>query len=121
MDSDRLRTTELIVEFTLFRARVDGRLLDLSQSPWDTCRTRWTANDYSACLELAREARERDVQWIRYWSARQVKGPCGPVFDPSIFSGPELSEQQTWICKVTATSAFMRHEQDSLSVSFESS
>ena len=119
MDSDGLRGGELIVEFTLFAARISGRALDLSATPWDERRADWTSNDYSACLRLAAEARKRDVQWIRYWSARHVAGHCAAVFDPRAFSsGPELKTQQTWHCKVTSTSAFMRHDDDTIALSF---
>jgi RES domain len=120
IDSDGLRTTELIVEFSLFKAKVKGRCLDLSADPWDAHRPQWTADDYSACLTVAHEARARDVQWIRYWSARHVAGHCGAVLDSAGLVGIELKKQQTWVCKVSATSALMRHEQDSLSVLFES-
>lgn len=119
MDSDGLRTTELIAEFSLFRAKVEGRALDLSAKPWDFHRSRWTSDDYTSCLEVAAAARARGVQWIRYWSARHVEGHCGAVLDPVSLTGIELNKQQTWVCKVSATAALMRHEQDSISLSFE--
>jgi len=74
MDSEGLRDTELIAEFSLFRAKVNGSAVDLSIHPWDARRSDWTSDDYSACLALAVEARRREVQWIRYWSARDVAG-----------------------------------------------
>jgi hypothetical protein len=120
MDSDGLRTTELIAEFSLFRARVEGRALDLSADPWDVRRSEWTSDEYSACLKVAAEARARDVQWIRYWSARHVEGRCGAVLDHVSLTGIELNKQQTWVCKVSAIAALMRHEKDSLSISFDS-
>ena len=120
MDSDGLRATELIAEFSLFRAKVKGQCLDLSADPWDAHRTQWTSDDYSACLRVAHEARGRDVQWIRYWSARHVAGHCGAVLDSHALTGIELNKQQTWVCKVSASSALMRHEQDVLTIAFES-
>jgi hypothetical protein len=120
MDSDGLRTSELIAEFSLFRAKVNGSAVDLSVEPWDTRRSDWTSDDYSACLALAAEARRREVQWIRYWSARDVAGHCGAVLDPGSLKAVELNKHQTWVCKVSATSALMRHEQDSISLIFKS-
>ena len=120
MDSDGLRTSELIVEFSLFRAKVNGSAVDLSVKPWDAHRSDWMSDDYSACLELAAEARRRDVQWIRYWSVRDVESHCGAVLDPGSLKAIELNKQQTWVCKVSATAALMRHEQDSISLTFKS-
>jgi len=119
MDSEGLRNTELIAEFSLFRAKVNGSAVDLSIQPWDARRSNWTSDDYSACLALAAEARRREVQWIRYWSARDVAGHCGAVLDPGSLKAIELNKQQTWVCKVSATAALMRHEQDSISLAFK--
>lgn len=120
MDSEGLRTSELIAEFSVFRAKVQGGAVDLSIEPWDARRPDWMSDDYSACLALAAEARRRDVHWIRYWSARDVGGRCGAVLKPESLKGVELNRQQTWVCKVSATSALMRHEQDSISLTFKS-
>jgi len=120
MDSEGLRKNELIAEFSLFRAKVNGNAVDLSVEPWDAHRSDWTSEDYSACLALAAEARRRAVQWIRYWSARDVAGHCGAALDPGSLKAVELNKQQTWVCKVSATAALMRHEQDSISLLFSS-
>jgi len=69
-------------------------------------------------LAVAAEARRRNIQWIRYWSARHVEGHCGAVLDSSCLKAIELNKQQTWVCKVSATAALMRHEHDTLSISF---
>ena len=92
-----------------------GKAVDLSVEPSDARRSDWTSDDYSACLAVAAEARRREVQWIRYWSARDVAGHCGAVLDPGSLKSIELNKQQTWVCKVSATAALMRHEQDSIS------
>lgn len=118
MDSEGLRTSELIAEFSLFRAKVNGKAIDLSVEPWDIHRSDWTSDDYSTCLAVAAEARRREVQWIRYWSARDVAGHCGAVLDPSSLKSIELNKQQTWVCKVSATAALMRHEQQSIALKF---
>jgi len=119
MDSEGLRDTELIAEFSLFRAKVNGSAVDLSIHPWDARRSDLTSDDYSACLAVAAEARSREVQWIRYWSARDVAGHCGAVLDPGSLKAIELNKQQTWVCKVSAKAALMRHEQDSISLAFK--
>jgi len=118
MDSEGLRETELIAEFSLFRAKVNGNAVDLSIEPWDARRSDWTSDDYTACTVLAAEARRRDVQWIRYWSARDIAGHCGAVLDPGSLKAVELNRQQTWVCKVSAGAALMRHERDSISLTF---
>lgn len=120
MESDGLRTSELIAEFSLFRAKVNGSAVDLSVEPWDARRPDWTSDDYSACLAVAGEARRRNVQWIRYWSARDAAGHCGAVLDPHCLKAVELNKQQTWVCKVSATAALMRHEQGSITLTFKS-
>lgn len=117
-DSDGLREQHLIVELTLFVARVHGRLLDLGALPWDTQRARWRADDYADCQALAAEAHARGLQWIRYWSARDREGHCAAVLDPAALVGIDLGRQQTWVCKVTAQAVFMRHDAQSLSLRF---
>ena len=116
MDSEGLRNSELIVSFTVFPATVDGCAIDLGEPPWDARRADWTSDDYTLCQRLAAEARARGIEWIRYWSARHVSGHCGAVFEPMCLSQPQLSAQQTWHCKVTAKTAFMRHDADTISV-----
>lgn len=117
-DSAGLRAQSLIHEFTLFKASVAGHCLDLTAAPWDARRSQWTADDYSACQTVAQVARQRGVQWLRYWSARHVAGCCAAVFDVAALSGPDLASQQTWVCKVSAGSAFMRHDDAAISLVF---
>ena len=118
MDSAGLRESELLVDLTVFPADVSGRALDMSQPPWDARGAAWTSDDYSACHKVAAAAYRRSVEWIRYWSARDVAGHCGAVFEPNSLSAPELALQQTWHCKVTPNSAFMRHGDDAIMLSF---
>lgn len=117
-DSDGLRDSELIVSFTVFPATVEGRAIDLSEPPWDAARAEWTGDNCARCQELAAAARARGVEWLRYWSARHVSGHCGAVFEPTCLSAPQLSEQQTWHCKVTPKTAFMRHDTETISLEF---
>jgi hypothetical protein len=55
----------------------------------------------------------------RYWSARGVAGHCGAVLDPVSLKAVELNKQQTWVCRVSATAALMRHEQTSITLKFK--
>ena len=119
LDSDGLRDGHLISEHTFFQARVRGRAVDLTAAPWNAAADRWTdGTDYSDCQHLAREARSRDIQWIRYRSVREPAGYCGAVLDPACLSLPQPMPQQTWVCKVTRERALMMHDQDSLSLAF---
>jgi RES domain len=119
MDSQGLRDGELLTEHTLFNAIANGRMLDLSAPPWSEARSRWAdPNDYRACQALAEQAREKALQWIRYESARWPGGRNGAVLDPSCLTLPDLTTQQTWVCKVTRQQALMRHQDDALSLAF---
>lgn len=118
MDSAGLRESELLVDLTVFPANVSGQALDLSEPPWDARGNAWTSDDYSACHRIAAAGRTQGVEWIRYWSARDIAGHCGAVFEPRCLSAPELALQQTWHCKVTPNSAFMRHDDDAIMLNF---
>ncbi len=109
VDSDGLRGQEVITEHTLFAATVCGRAIDLASSPWAEMRGSWTdAVDYSACHQVARAAREHEVQWIRYSSARDTEGHCGAVFEPGCLTLESLTRQQTWICQASQFRAILR-------------
>ena len=118
MDSAGLRNSELLVDLTIFPADVSGLSLDLSEPPWNARRDTWTSDDYSACHEVAAAARGQGAEWIRYWSARDIAGHCGAVLEPRCLSVPDLAQQQTWHCKVTPSSAFMRHDDDAIMLRF---
>jgi hypothetical protein len=119
MDSTGLRDGQLVTEHTFFQARAEGRALDLSEPPWDAKRKAWThSEDYAACQALAVQARERGVQWIRYWSARRPPGHCGAVLDATCLALHEPTHRPTWVCKVTAQSALMVHDEERLELAF---
>lgn len=124
MDSEGLRHQELVTEHTFFEARVDAaRLLDLVSPPWSERAAHWQHDrDYTACHRLAGEARERGIDAIHYASARVPSPPgghCVAVFSPQPLSLPQPVQQQTWVCKVTATQALLVHERDRASVVFD--
>jgi hypothetical protein len=119
MDSEGLRHGELVTEHTFFQARARGRAIDLTRPPWSTREADWTHDhDYAACHALAAAARPRGVQWIRYRSVRHPPGHCGAVLDASCLALHEPARRPTWVCKVTARSALMVHEDDRLALSF---
>ena len=119
MDSAGLRDGELVTEHTFFQARAKGRALDLSAPPWDARQADWTESlDYAACQALAVEARARGVQWIRYWSVRHPPGHCGAVLDAACLRLHRPAQRPTWVCKVTARSALMVHDDERLALAF---
>ncbi len=116
MDSDGLRSSELLTEHTIFNAEVNGRALDLQMEPWLQSASTWMApDDYSATQDLAAQARQQGVQWISYASVRDIGGRCAVVFDPDALDQLDLASQQTWHCRTTqAGSRMVRmvHEAD---------
>jgi hypothetical protein len=117
-DSTGLQQRELLTVHTLFRARVDGRAIDLMAAPWHQQRARWChALDYSATQALADAARSHAVQWIRYESARDrvasgAAGPggvCAAVLDLRALDDVNLSAQQTWHCRATQQAVRLVH------------
>lgn len=117
MDSAGLRAGELVTEHTLFQAQVRGSAIDLTQAPWLSSAAAWThPSDYGDCHALARAARGRGVQWIRYTSVRRPGGRCAAVLSAGCLSLPQPLRMQTWVCKVTATQALMLHDDDRLTV-----
>lgn len=116
MDSEGLQGERVITELTLFRARFDGRELDLTQAPWSSQRAAWRADDYAACQALAAQARalQPPVQAIRYESARREHALCQVVFDVRALRLPNPPVQQGWTCKVTRERVLMTRDGESL-------
>jgi hypothetical protein len=100
--------------------RLSGPVLDLCAPPWIVRRSAWShPDDYGACQRLAQACRERgDVSWIRYASARRVKGICAAVLEPACLRMKSPRSQQTWSCKVTRSTVPMAHDDDRLSMHF---
>jgi len=109
MDSDALADQALHTEHSFFEAKVRGRCADLTASPWKAAAQSWRhRTDYSACQELADEARKRDVAWVRYAAVRVAEGVGGAVLRPDSLSLTEPFAQQTWACKTTAAGAYLQ-------------
>lgn len=109
MDSEGLAGQALHTEHTFFQASARGRCADLSAAPWKAASRAWMQKtDYSACQDLADEARKRGLGWIRYASVRAPKGICAAVLRPDALSLSRAFEQQIWICKTTRSGAYLQ-------------
>lgn len=112
MESDGLRDRRVVVEFTLFEARVESRALDLTIEPWTSTAALWAdPRDCSACHELAQAARDRGIRWVRYLSVRDpAHAPCGAVFDARALSLPRPTSRQTWAARVQHDRVVFSHD-----------
>ncbi len=120
MDSATLIQSELLTEHTFFKAQVDGRALDLTRSPWDAHSDLWSKpNDYTATQEIARQAKNQEVQWIQYSSVRAPGHRCAAVFDVEALSLSDFeATKQTLHCKATRQAVMMVNASTRLSWSF---
>ena len=93
---------EIITTHTLFRAGVDGLGIDLTASPWRAASAVWThPQSYVGTQALARQARHRGIDWIRYSSVRNPGAVCAAVLDACALSKTRPSSYQAWICRAT--------------------
>ena len=88
---------------TVFEVRIDAAEVDLRVPPLDRDRAHWTdPDDYAACQQLGRVAREAGVGVIRYESVRDPRhAGCGAVLSPAAFAKAAPVAQQTWLLSVT--------------------
>lgn len=108
-DSDALAGQALHTQHSFFKASARGRCIDLTSAPWKASARAWGhRTDYSACQDLADEARRLDVAWIRYAAVRAPGGVGGAVLRAEALSVASLSGQQTWACKTTAAGAYLQ-------------
>lgn len=88
-----------IAEHSAFSVEVAvDRLLDLAAAPLDQDAASWmNPTDYSACQDLAREARSIGSQAIRYASVRDPGHRANiALFDPAAFQAADPRIEQTW-------------------------
>jgi len=87
---------------TVFRAGIDGRLVDLNRSPFKRSRAEWThPDDYASTQGFARVVREAAIDAIRYESVRDPEhGAAVAVIRPSCFKPRKPLEQHTWFLTV---------------------
>jgi RES domain len=111
MDSEGLETLGPSPQ-TVFRAGIDGRLIDLTASPFKRSRAEWTdPRDYSATQRLARLARAAHVDAIRYESVRDPEqGGAVAVLQPACFKPRKPLEQHAWFLSVRRSSAIWQRE-----------
>jgi hypothetical protein len=112
IDSEALQTLGPSPQ-TVFRAGIDGRMVDLTAAPFKRWRTQWThPYDYAPTQAFAGVARESNVDAIRYESVRDPKhGAAVAVLRPC-FKPRKLLEQQTWFLTVRRTSVIWQREEE---------
>jgi hypothetical protein len=100
VDSDALQTLGPSPQ-TVFRAGIDGRLVDLTEPPFKRARPQWThPDDYAPTQGFARVARQANIDAIRYESVRDPKhGAAVAVLRPC-FKPRKPLEQHTWLLTV---------------------
>jgi hypothetical protein len=111
MDSDALEAIGPSPQ-SVFRAGIDARLIDLTQSPFKKSRADWThPNDYAPSQDLARAARLAAVDAIRYESVRDPEhGAAVAVLQPSCFKPHKPLEQQSWFLTVRRSAVVWQRE-----------
>lgn len=103
LDSVALVNTDLLTEHTFFQAQVQGRAIDLMNSPWVAASGVWThGSDYTETQAVAAAARDRGVQWICYESVRAPGKRCAAVLDvEAIEMAAQDTTKQTWHCRAS--------------------
>jgi hypothetical protein len=111
IDSDALQAIGPSPQ-TVFRAGIDGRLVDLTQSPFKKSRAEWThPDDYGPTQGFARVAQQAAVDAIRYESVCDPKhGAAVAVLRPSSFKPRKPLEQQTWFLTVRRAAVIWQRE-----------
>jgi hypothetical protein len=100
---------------TVFRAGIDGRMVDLTDMPFKRSRSEWTdPKNYQATQEFARVAREAGLDAIRYESVRDPgHGAAVAVLTPHCFKPNKPLEQHTWFLSVRREAAIWQREGES--------
>jgi hypothetical protein len=111
MDSDALQAMGPSPQ-TVFRAGIDGRLVDLARPPFKRSRAEWTdPDDYGPSQGFARVAQEAAIDAIRYESVRDPEhGAAVAVLRPSCFKPRKPLEQQTWFLTVRRAAVVWQRE-----------
>jgi hypothetical protein len=111
MDSDGLQAIGPSPQ-TVFRAGIDGRLVDLTRPPFKRSRAEWAhPDDYGPSQGFARVAQHAAIDAIRYESVRDPEhGAAVAVLRPSCFKPRKLLEQQTWFLTVRRAAVVWQRE-----------
>jgi hypothetical protein len=101
---------------TVFRAAIDGRMIDLTHAPFKRARASWTdPHDYGACQRFAQTARAANIDAIRYESVRDPEhGGAVAVLRPACFKPRRPLEQRIWLLTVRPEAAIWQREEKSL-------
>jgi RES domain len=101
---------------TVFRAGIDGLMVDLTEPPFKRARAAWTdPNDYTAAQRFAQVAREANVDAIRYESVRDPEhAGAVAVLQPACFKPRQPLDQRVWLLTVRPEAAIWQREGASL-------
>jgi hypothetical protein len=97
---------------TVFRAGIDGRMVDLTAAPFKRARSDWTDPiDYTASQRFARVARQAGMDAIRYESVRDPEhAGAVAVLSPACFKPRQPLEQRIWLLTVRPEAAIWQRE-----------
>jgi RES domain len=97
---------------TVFRAGIDGNLVDLTLAPFKRARAEWThPNDYGPTQGFARVARQANIDAIRYESVRDPEhGAAVAVLRPACFRPRKPLEQHSWFLTVRRAAVIWQRE-----------
>jgi len=111
MDTDGLKELGPSPQ-TVFRAAIDGRMVDLTEAPFKRSRSEWThPRDYAGPQRFARLARQANLDAIRYESVRDPEhAGAVAVLRPSCFKPRKPLEQRIWLLTVRRDAAIWQRE-----------
>ncbi len=97
---------------TVFRAAIDGRMIDLTAAPFKRARPEWTDPwSYAAAQRFAQVARAANVDAIRYESVRDPEhGAAVAVLRPACFRPRRPWDQRIWLLTVRPEAAIWQCE-----------
>jgi RES domain len=97
---------------TVFRAAIDGRMIDLTEAPFKRSRADWThSTDYSATQRFTHLARQANIDAIRYESVRDPEhAGAVAVLKPSCFKPRQPLEQRIWFLTVRRDAAIWQRD-----------
>lgn len=100
---------------TVFRAGMDGRMVDLTAAPFKRARSDWTdPNNYTMSQRFAQVARAADVDAIRYESVRDPEhAGAVAVLSPSCFKPRRPLDERIWLLTVRPEAAIWQREGES--------
>jgi len=104
---------------TVFRARIQARLVDLTEAPFKRAHATWThPRDYGPTQQFADTARAAGVEAIRYESARDPEHAAAvAVLSPAAFRPRRPLEQHTWLLTVRRESVIWQRESNAFEFS----